>query len=79
MPLNLRKIVCNRITHDTPLVEDNILKEIVHDTKALVEEAMSELEQKTGTKPVLVAKLEKAEALLKEVTEKLRSMFSTGG
>jgi len=77
--VDYKKIVGNRITHDTPLVGDDILKELVHETKTLIEEAMSEVEQKTGTKPVLVAKLERTESLLKETTEKLRSMFATGG
>lgn len=77
--VDYQHIVKNRITHDTELVEENILKDIVHEAKALVEEALTGLEKKSGTKPVLVEQLENTEAQLKAVNEKLRSMFDTKG
>ena len=73
------KVTNNVVTKDTPLVEEDVLKKIVHETKGLIEEALSEVEKKSGTKPVLVEKLENTEKLLKDINEKLRSMFQVGG
>jgi len=70
-------IVSNRITHDTELVEESLLKEIVHEVKKLVEEALEGIESKTGTKPALVEKLESTEKVLKKVESGLRTMFDT--
>ena len=73
------KIVGNRITENSELVEEDVLKKIVHETKGLIEEALSEVEKKSGTKSVMLAKLENTERLLKDINEKLRSMFQVGG
>lgn len=77
--VDYKHIVSNRITDDTPLVEDDILKEIVHEIKTLVEDTLVTIEKKSGTKPVLVEQLQATEDALKEVNQKLRDMFVTGG
>lgn len=76
--VDYKKICNNRITHETELVEEEVLKKIVHEAKALVEEALLCVEKKSGTKPVLVKSLEDTEELLKGLNTKLRSMFDTG-
>ncbi len=77
--VDVSKVTNNVVTEDTPLVEEDVLKNIVHEAKGLIEEALSEVEKKSGTKPVLVEKLESTEKLLKDINEKLRSMFQVGG
>lgn len=76
--VDYKKAVNNRITEDTPLVEDEELEKIVHEAKAKIAEALAELEKKSGTKPVLVEKMGTVEEILNEVNDQLRSMFDTG-